>query len=69
MTRTVPERWDDWSDKGFGYLHDEEVPEPGRLTSEQRARLFKWFWLVALIMTLAGFGLMVLLLFGENPFG
>jgi hypothetical protein len=66
----VPERWDDWSDKGFGYLHEEEPkPEPGTLTPEGRARLLKWFWLIALVMMLAGFGLMILLLWGRNPFG
>lgn len=65
----MPERWDDWSDKGFGYLHEEERPGPGKLTPEGRARLFKWFWLIALVMMLAGFGLMVLLLLGQNPFG
>lgn len=65
----MAERWDDWSDKGFGYLHEDEPVEAGKLTSEQRVRLFKLFWLIALIMTLAGFGLMILLLWGENPFG
>jgi hypothetical protein len=67
----VPERWDDWSDKGFGYLReDEEVrAEPGQLTPEGKARLLKWFWLIALVMMLAGFGLMILLLTGRSPFG
>jgi len=67
--RSVPERWDDWSDKGFGYLHEEEPRQPGKMTGEERARLFQWFWIIALAMTLAGFGLMVLLLLGRNPFG
>jgi hypothetical protein len=66
----VPERWDDWSDKGFGYLHEEEPKvEPGTLTPEGRARLLKWFWLIALVMMLAGFGLMIMLLWARNPFG
>ncbi len=67
----MPERWDDWSDKGFGYLREEEggTPEPGQLTPEGKARLLKWFWLIALVMMLAGFGLMVLLLTGNSPFG
>lgn len=69
INRPVAKRWDDWGDKGFGYLHEEERAEPGKLTSEQRVRLFKLFWLIALIMTLAGFGLMILLLWGESPFG
>jgi len=65
---SVTERWDDWSDKGFGYLHEEEKAEPGQMTPEKRVRVFKLFWLIALIMTLAGFGLMILLLWGTNPF-
>jgi hypothetical protein len=65
----VTERWDDWSDKGFGYLHeDEETPVDGKLTPQQQARLFRWFWLIALVMMLAGFGLMIMLLLGNNPF-
>jgi hypothetical protein len=65
----VPERWDDWSDKGFGYLHEEEEPPgEGKLTAEQQAKVFRWFWLIALVMMLAGFGLMVMLLLGNNPF-
>jgi hypothetical protein len=67
----VPERWDDWSDKGFGYLHEEEEkrPESGQLTPEGKARLLRWFWLIALVMMLAGFGIMILLLTGRSPFG
>ena len=68
----MAERWDDWSDKGFGYLHeDEEETEssPGsKMTPEQQAKIFRWFWLIALVMMLGGFGLMVMLLLGESPF-
>lgn len=64
----MSERWDDWSDKGFGYLHEEEKVEPGRLSPEGRARLLRWFWLIALVMMLAGFGLMILVLTGDSPF-
>jgi hypothetical protein len=65
----VPERWDDWSDKGFGYLHEDEEAGPGKLTAEGRAKLLRWFWLIALVMMLAGFGLMIMLLLGNSPFG
>lgn len=72
MQLSVPERWDDWSDKGFGYLHEEEkekvVAPDGKMGSEQQARILKWFWLIALVMMLAGFGLMIMLLLGNNPF-
>ena len=69
MDRSVPERWEDWSDKGFGYLDEEEEPAPdGRMSPEQQAKIFKWFWLIALVMMLAGFGLMVMLLLGNNLF-
>jgi len=37
--------------------------------AEARIKLLKWFWLIALAMMLAGFGLMVLLLTGNSPFG
>jgi hypothetical protein len=67
----MPERWDDWSDKGFGYLDEDEAKpsEPGQLTPEGKARLLRWFWLIALVMMLTGFGIMVLLLTGNSPFG
>ncbi len=65
----MPERWEDWSDRGFGYLHEEEeTPADGRLTPEQQARVLRWFWLISLVMMLAGFGLMVMLFLGNNPF-
>ncbi|UCC93852.1 MAG: hypothetical protein JSW25_04070 [Thermoplasmata archaeon] len=64
----MPERWDDWSDKGFGYLDEEEEVPEGKLTPEQRTFIFRWFWLIALVMMLAGFGLMIMLLLGDNPF-
>ncbi len=71
MDGTVPERWDDWSDKGFGYLHEEEeVKTPsGQMSPDAKAKLLRWFWLIALVMMLVGFGLMILLLTGDNPFG
>jgi hypothetical protein len=69
LRETVPERWDDYSDKGFGYLHEEEEEKQGTMSPERQAMLFRWFWLIALVMMLAGFGLMIMLLLGENPFG
>ena len=68
----MPERWDDWSDNGFGYLHEDEEEVrtgTGQLSPAGKARLLKWFWLIALVMMLAGFGLMVLLLTGNSPLG
>jgi hypothetical protein len=37
--------------------------------AEARVKLLKWFWLIALATMLFGYGIMVLLLLGHNPFG
>lgn len=34
-----------------------------------RIKILKWFWLIALLTMLFGYGIMVLVILGRSPFG
>jgi hypothetical protein len=60
-----------WTDKD-----DEEDDFPmregvSRLSQDAdfRIKILKWFWLIALVMMLFGYGIMVLVILGRSPFG
>ena len=58
--------WDDEDDED-----DFPMREPkSRLAQDAdfRIKVLKWFWLIALLMMLMGYGIMVLVILGRSPF-
>lgn len=61
----MPDKEDDGHREGFwASLEGRAAEDPGF-----RLKLLKWFWLIALAMMLAGYGLMIAILLGRSPFG
>lgn len=63
-----PVPWDDDEEEEEEHFLDRLITN--RLGGQEQARLklLKWFWLIALLMMLAGYAIIVLMIVGRNPF-